>query len=91
MTDFPTFSGPDFEDESPLEFIEIVWRLYAIRGRVLLCALYQTDDGYQVRVGYRPTDRPIRKRSGATIEMARAHAEELRRECLALKTFLPLE
>ena len=69
------------EPEPTLFRIEAAWQRRSPSGRTLDCAIYSTDIGIEVRMGYGEND-PLYTRRHGDIHAAREDAVKLREEVL---------
>ncbi|HVJ24244.1 MAG TPA: hypothetical protein VM756_09955 [Burkholderiales bacterium] len=72
-----------------LELLETCWQFTAPSKRILSCAVYQTDIGLEVRVGYSEDDLLFSVRM-PDLETARKKAAELRAAVVAKGGFTEL-
>ena len=74
VTDYSPFTGRRISDRPipRLEPVEVAWRMRAPSGRILECRIYQTEFGYEARMGY--GENLLASQYAPDIEGARGHA-----------------
>lgn len=70
-----------------LDLLERCWTLHGPSGRPIVCGLYQTDVGLEVRVGY-SDEELVRSERVLDVARGRERAEQWRQAALA-KGFQP--
>src|SRR5262245_61686495 len=79
--------SPGAGQGTPVEIIETCWRLRGPSGRTLNCVIYRNGSAaIEVRAGY-GFDDPLSTLAVGSTELARAHAEGLRRLMTANREF----
>jgi len=71
MPDYSPFDGMR-SAPARLELVEVAWPMRAPSGRILECGVYQTDFGYEARMGY--GENLLASQYAQDIENARAYA-----------------
>ena len=71
-----------------LDLIEVAWRMRAPSGRILQCAIYQTDFGFEARMGY--GENLLASQYAQDIENARAYALLFHDDAAKNPRFLPV-
>lgn len=76
--DYTPFAAPTERRTPRLELLERCWRIRALpTGRELVCGIFQTDVGLEVRAGYR--DDLLHSRLCSNLVIAREVAEQFKR------------